>query len=689
MGAHLEGTHEGCPYETCHSRLCHALCCTCLTSPVLRSSGKRVNKDEEGKLVNRRFKVPAGRAGLAVPLAALLLGLVAPPASWAQADRPEDAAIIRHLNAAITWYRQLTSANESAGQPSDAFYLENARSLAKQALQLAFQSAESEAALLLAERGGDGAVAGNDLSSQTSGQQQNIAKSAAATAAQISLLQTQIGLLNSQIPSASGKKLQELTSRREYLQEQLDFNKALQEALQKLSTFMNGSARKVGGLQQEIDDLKKTIPDVFDETSEKEAAAAPSGPPPTTAAAGSGLLSQASMVFARAGDLRAIKELIRGAGTVGQLARQVQSPLRTRLRATLDQGRGLANQPTPPDAASMAATRQKISSLTTQFKQLSGATIPLAQETILLDESQASLQQWKDSAHKGYIQALRSFLIHLAVLLLGIGVVVAISELWRRATFRYVHEARMRHQLLLSRHIVTVLLLAIVLALGFVSEFSSLATFAGFVAAGIAVALQTLLLSVAGYFFLIGRHGVMVGDRISVSGVTGDVIYVGLVRLFLTELAGAGSDLHPTGRVVVISNSVLFLGLPLLKQIPGTAYAWHEVVVKLERGSDYTRAESKLLEAVNSVYSQYRGSIEEQHQAIKGLMTITPVVPAPQARLQLTEKGLNLIVRYPVVLHRETEIDNQMAKTVVELIQGDAELKEAVGSPTIQPAIKA
>jgi hypothetical protein len=70
-------------------------------------------------------------------------------------------------------------------------------------------------------------------------------------------------------------------------------------------------------------------------------------------------------------------------------------------------------------------------------------------------------------------------------------------------------------------------------------------------------------------------------------------------------------------------------------------------------------------------------------------MTITPVVPAPQARLQLTEKGLNLIVRYPVVLHRETEIDNQMAKTVVELIQGDAELKEAVGSPTIQPAIKA
>jgi small-conductance mechanosensitive channel len=337
----------------------------------------------------------------------------------------------------------------------------------------------------------------------------------------------------------------------------------------------------------------------------------------------------------------------------------------------------------------MEETRVRMAKLTTQFKQISAATIPLAQELFLLDESQANLRQWQGSAHRGYIQILRSFLIRLAAVLVGVLVVVAISEFWRRATFRYVQEARMRHQLLLLRYIVTGLLLAIVLAVGFISEFSSLATFAGFVAAGIAVALQTLLLSVAGYFFLIGRNGVMVGDRVSVSGVTGDVIYVGLVRLHLAELAGEGSDLHPTGRVVVISNSVLFLGLPLLKQIPGTAYAWHEVVARLEQGSDYNRAESKLLEAVNAVYSQYRGSLEEQHQTVKGLMTITSVVPSPQARLQLVEKGLDLVVRYPVVLRRETEIDNLMAKKVVEVIHEDAELKAAVGWPTIRPAIKA
>lgn len=345
----------------------------------------------------------------------------------------------------------------------------------------------------------------------------------------------------------------------------------------------------------------------------------------------------------------------------------------------------MANQPAPQDPAAMEASRRKMTSLTRQFKQISNATLPLTQEIFLLEESQTSLRHWEDSVHKGYVHVLKSFLIHLAFLIIGISVVLGFSELWRRATFRYVHEPRRRHQLLLVRRIVTGVLMAIVLALGLVSEFGSLATFAGFLTAGIAVALQTLILSVAAYFLLIGRHGVRVGDRITVANVTGDVIDVGPVRLYMMELGGAGADLHPTGRVVVVSNSVLFQGVPFFKQIPGAAYSWHEVAVKLERGSDYGLAESKLLEAVNSVYSQYRDSLEQQHQALEGLVAIPSAVPSPQTRLQLVENGLYLLVRYPVVLHRESEIDNQVARKVVEVIDGDPELKAAVGSPTIRP----
>jgi len=628
----------------------------------------------------RGLRVPASYFGAALAAAILLQLSMVPRAASAQDGRPEDASVIQHLNAAITWYKQLSSSNESAGQPSDAFYLENARNLAKQALQLAFQSADAEAALLAAEKGGGGAA----VSSQTSTEQQNISKAAANTANLIGQTQAQIEAVNRQIEKASGKKRQQLTSQRESLQEQLEFNKALQEALQKLTAFMSGSGATSGGLPKEIDDLKNSVPGVFAKIPPKATSAATAGTPPATTE-GTGLISQTSLLFTRIAGLRDLDQLVEGAAQVEAMARQAQTPLRARLRDTVQQGRALTSQPPPQDPDGVEANRRKMTLLTTQFKQIADAAVPLTQEIIVLDESQASLRQWQSSIHSGYLRILETVAIRLAFLLGGIIIVLLLSEVSQKAILRYVRDARKRHQLLLLRRIVTVVLMAIVLAMGFVSEFASLATFAGFITAGIALALQTVIVSVAAYFFLIGRHGVRVGDRITVSGVTGDVVDVGLVRLSMMELGGTASDLHSTGRVVVFSNSVIFQAAPFFKQIPGTGYVWHEVVVKLERGADYTLAEGKLLEAVNSVYSQYRESLEQQHQTLEGLFAIPVSVPSPQARLQLGENRLDLVVRYPVVLHRESEIDNQVAKKVVETIENLPDLKAAVGAPAIRP----
>ena len=69
------------------------------------------------------------------------------------------------------------------------------------------------------------------------------------------------------------------------------------------------------------------------------------------------------------------------------------------------------------------------------------------------------------------------------------------------------------------------------------------------------------------------------------------------------ELSGTGIDLYPTGRVVVFSNSVMFQAAPFFKQLPGTAYAWHEIAITLAADANVAAIEKKLLEAVTSVYS--------------------------------------------------------------------------------------
>jgi small-conductance mechanosensitive channel len=230
----------------------------------------------------------------------------------------------------------------------------------------------------------------------------------------------------------------------------------------------------------------------------------------------------------------------------------------------------------------------------------------------------------------------------------------------------------------------------VVLTLGFVSEFSSLATFAGFITAGIAVGLQAVLLSVAAYFFIIGRYGIRVGDRISVAGVTGDVVDIGLVRLYMMELAGTGLDLYPTGRIVVFSNAVLFqAGTPLFKQIPGTEYAWHEVVMNIAPSGNHQAAQKKLVAAVDQVYEKYRHRIEKQHEMIERRVDIQIATPKPEARLQFADNGLELLVRYPVDIRKAPDIDEEMTRKVLQLTESDPELKTAVtGTPKIRSAVK-
>ena len=79
-----------------------------------------------------------------------------------------------------------------------------------------------------------------------------------------------------------------------------------------------------------------------------------------------------------------------------------------------------------------------------------------------------------------------------------------------------MQEPRRRYQLLLVRRIVLWALVVAIVGFTFATELGSLATFAGLITAGLAVAMQSVLVSIVGYFFLIGKYGIRVGDRVQI-----------------------------------------------------------------------------------------------------------------------------------------------------------------------------
>jgi len=313
---------------------------------------------------------------------------------------------------------------------------------------------------------------------------------------------------------------------------------------------------------------------------------------------------------------------------------------------------------------------------------------------VLLAQSQNNLNQLQASIRREYGSVLRSLLLKTGGILIALVVIWLISELWRKATFRYVREARRRRQFLVLRRVVTGFFMVLVILLGFVSDFSSLATYAGLITAGVAVALQALILSVAAYFFLVGRYGVKVGDRITVvyagnNSVAGDVVDIGLIRFYMMELAGSGIDVQPTGRVCVFPNSVLFQTNPLFKQWPGTEYSWREIALTLGPESDGPTAEKELMATVQTMYSSYQSRLERQHLSIEETMGVYMDTPKPSTRVRFAGSGLEVVVRYPIPLRQAAELDDRMVMEVREMLRKNPSIQLAAGSaPELRAPVK-
>ena len=638
------------------------------------------------------FAIPAISLFAALHIAAQNSASTPKPQSQNIAGITRDS-ILGHLNVAITWYRDSTNKIQPAGLPSDAIYEDNTRSLAMEAVRLAFESARAAASLVEPKS--------ESAKQPAPGRRQDFSQIAARISGQIDDVQAQLADLAKQIARAPRSKRTALVSQEEKLRGELSLDKTIEDAVQKMAAFAETNNEAGEGLEGSINQLARSVPEILAAKNSaqngKPAAAAAAAANSAAAnkqalANSSGLIGQSIALMDRVRAMHDIDQIIKETDRLRDNADGMRKPLRDSLATITKQGRDFANEQTASDTqgGSTQDIRQQYDKLTTQFKQISSATLPLSQEILLVEQSRANFIEWRRSIVRDSMQLLRNLLVRVIGIALALGIVAILSEVWRRLTFRYIHEPRRRRQFLLLRRFVTGFLVGVVLIVGFVSEFSSLATFAGFVTAGIAVGLQAVLLSVAAYFFVVGRYGIRVGDRISIAGVTGDVIDIGLVRLYIMELAGTGVDLYPTGRVVVFSNSVLFqAGTPLFKQIPGTEYAWHELAVPLTPATNYTLVQEKVFAAVTSVYEKYRERIERGLGEIDRQTELHWKSPTPESKLQLADTGLEFVVRYPVELRKASEMDDHVARSVMDTINGNADLKTALTTaPKIRAAIK-
>jgi small-conductance mechanosensitive channel len=607
-------------------------------------------------------------------------------------------SVISFLNAAISWYRHLDVEQTLATQPAEMLYFADDRVMAHQAVTLAFDFARAATPLVQATaRPVKSAAQGAGTPTAVNGLPISVVPALASNLAQaqaeVKEVQSRIADLQSQLRTASGRSRQTLTGQIAAAQSQYKLAELRLESLQTLANFEKGTGAagrtSAGGLQGEIDELEQSIPLILrPENAPQTSAARPTVPAQTEPITASGIIGHAENLLSLARKQQTLRSTINLTDSLNTSVKELREPLAAAVRQIDTEANNLALQLYNPNPAALEQSKAQLDQLINSYKLNVNALMPLIRMSGVLEMYSANLERWRNMVGRQSAADLRALAVGLGGLAIVLGVIAFCAIVWRRLVFRYVHERQHRQQLLQLRRVVITFIVALVLVFDFANQFSALATILGFAAAGIALALQNVIMSMAGYLYVSGRYGIRVGDRVQISGINGDVLEIGLFKLTMLELSGDANGQQPTGRAVIFPNSVVFQTTGnFFRQVPGTNFTWNELKISLAPDCDYGLIEKRLLDIVGQVYNRYRPSIEHEYQNMEKNLSIRADRPKPMCRLQFSEAAIELIVRYPVRIDSTAETQDEVARRVVDTLRKDPSLRLKVqGTPNVEPA---
>ena len=584
--------------------------------------------------------------------------------------------VIQILDETVEWYRTLGTQQQNATQPSDLLILFANRQTADQVVGLAFEIARANAELLSSEAG-SAQNAANTSPPQSLHQQQ-----AQLEAQQLSI-QQEMNAARQQL-SAPGRQKHDIQAKLTELEGELAMVKARKNLLDTMTDFVNQSNPRAAGanaLKAQIEAIATTIPTSVNSPPTASLSGTTTTPAGSTATspAGSeagradparyGIWDLGANVLRQRKKIDTIAVIDRHTAALSRTFQKISAPPLKRLEALSARSDTLAAQADGAGSDALKDLRNEFDTLAWLFQQTSDILIPLSKEQVLLQQYRHNLSSWRDGVERQYHEALAALGIRSGVLVGVLAMIFALGELWRRAVLRYAHEPHRRYQLLLVRKLILWTVVIGVIALSSVTEISTFATFAGLLTAGLAVALQSVLVSVVGYFFLIGKYGIRVGDRIQIGTVVGEVMDLGLVRMHLRELNQQG-PLGPTGRVVAFANLIVFQASGgLFRQLPDLDFSWHETTLTLPPVSDYGALKDRLLAAIGAVLNECgEGLLRQAGQTATTIAPATVGAVGPQVHMHLSNGRMDAQIRYPVPLARAAEIDERVAKAVLRIL---------------------
>lgn len=489
----------------------------------------------------------------AIVAAAMAGGLSAdaPPSTY---QLPSNSEVISYLLQSVNWYRHVYTERQVANEPADLMFLDDNRVTERQIVKLSFEFAKAEA--MLQTRAAS--LHGRQLTSDPT--PTDLAHFIELKNRNDQLRQQateEIKSLDKMVNRANGAEQRKLQAAEEEAQTRLQLLDAVAQGLNDLIEFVQspgeGQAQS-GHLDSTIDDLAQSIPEATGVAASASTVPLQEANSPT-AGRDAGILGLVSNVSAMNHKLHVVDEKIHLTDNLTLSANNLRIPL-AEFITHLIQSVALSNSQTS-DLLSLREQKSHLDALTLELKELSPVILALDKQKVLLAEYKSDVLPWRITVAGQYRQAWKELLGRLVLVSLIIGLLLVIGQLSRRFTLRHVYDPNRRRFISMSHQFLTLFAITVVIVFVLASDLRSVATYFGLLSAGLLLALENVILATLGSLLLVGKRGIRIGDRVQVSGVTGDVIDMGLLQFQLREFDVENGKY--TGHVATFSNSLVFV----------------------------------------------------------------------------------------------------------------------------------
>jgi small-conductance mechanosensitive channel len=207
---------------------------------------------------------------------------------------------------------------------------------------------------------------------------------------------------------------------------------------------------------------------------------------------------------------------------------------------------------------------------------------------------------------------------------------------------------------------------------------SQLGTFLGLAGAGLTVALKDFIVGFLGWFVLMGKNGIRLGDWVEINGVTGEVVELGMFHTVLLETGNWTDSSHPTGRRVTFTNSFAIEGHYFNFSTSGQ-WLWDELQIVVPTGQDPYPIVDAIQKKVLEVTAEGAQQAEREWQGAAKSRDMSSRSGAPAINIRPVIGGIEIVVRYVTKANERYQLRAKLYEAAVGLLgQKSRPLQEKV-----------